>query len=39
MMGFNADDLANGRQTIRAGMRMAFVVYRPSAFVVSDLQA
>ena len=38
-MGYNGTDFINGRVTIRAGLRLAFVVYRPPAFVVSDLQA
>lgn len=31
-VGLNSDDFANGRQTIRAGLRCAVVHYRPAAF-------
>jgi HK97 family phage major capsid protein len=31
-VGYDADDFTHGLQTIRAGLRTAFVVYRPTAF-------
>lgn len=31
-VGYDADDFTHGLQTIRAGLRAAFVVYRPTAF-------
>jgi HK97 family phage major capsid protein len=31
-VGLDADDFTHGLQTIRAGLRTAFVVYRPTAF-------
>ena len=31
-LGFVSDDFTKGKQTIRAGMRVAFVVYRATAF-------
>jgi len=32
LVGFVNDDFLDGRRTIRAGLRAAFVVYRPAAF-------
>ena len=31
-IGFNNDDFTTGKQTMRADMRVAFVVFRPTAF-------
>jgi len=33
-VGLDADDFTHGLQTIRAGLRAAFVVYRPTAFAM-----